>query len=199
VVAVETQGGAAGGVVLASGAIVPAPSIVVSAGARSGELKLPAAIPVRPVKGQLLHLRSREEAPLCRRNVRSPDVYVVPRADGRVVVGATVEEQGFYEPVTGLAVYELLRDSYELLPGILELEFVEVSVGFRPGSPDNAPLIGETEMPGVVLATGHFRNGVLLAPVTADAIAGVLLDGEAPAEAAAFSPRRFSARRREAS
>ena len=115
----------------------------------------------------------------------------MPRADGRVVVGATVEEQGFDQRVTAGAVHHLLRAAAELLPDVDELELTETAVGLRPGSPDNAPLLGETGLDGLVVATGHYRNGILLTPVTAEAITELLLDGRTPEAIAPFSPRRF--------
>jgi glycine oxidase len=150
--------------------------------------------PVRPVKGQLLLLRGPASPPLVERNVRGLDVYVVPRADGRVVVGATVEEQGFDVRATAGGVFELLRDAYEILPGIAELELLEVAVGLRPGSPDNAPMIGPTGLPGVLLATGHYRNGILLAPITADAVVALAQRDSLPLEVAPFAPQRFAER-----
>jgi glycine oxidase len=118
-------------------------------------------------------------------------VYVVPRQNGEVVIGATAEERGFDTTVTAGAVHELLREGYRVLPEIAELELVDVSAGLRPGSPDNGPLIGELE-DGVVVATGHFRNGILLAPVTADAVTALLV-GEAPDDVALpFAPDRFA-------
>ena len=107
--------------------------------------------------------------------------YLLPRGDGRYVLGATVEERGFELTPTAGGVYELLRDARELVPGVTELELEEVSVGLRPGSPDNAPLIGRGALEGLILATGHHRNGILLAPLTAELTLG-LLDGAARAE-----------------
>ena len=118
---------------------------------------------------------------MCDRIVAGERVYVVPRSDGRLLVGATVEERGFDTAVTAGGVHELLREAYRLLPDIAELELLEARAGLRPGTPDNAPLIGVADgHPAVVFATGHYRNGVLLAPVTADAVAA-LLAGEATA------------------
>ena len=181
------------GVRLEDGTVITAETVVIAAGAASAEIEgLPAdLVPVRPVKGQLLHLRGLLAGePLARHVVRGLDVYVVPRSDGRVVVGATVEEMGHDLRVTGGGVFELLRDAYELLPGIAELELVETTAGLRPGTPDNAPLLGRTDLPGLVLATGHSRNGILLTPATADAIADVILGKEPPA-ISPFDPRRF--------
>ncbi len=123
--------------------------------------------------------------------VRGSGVYLVPRSDGEIVVGATVEERGFDDAVTAGAVYELLRDARDLVPAVTELTVAEIGAGLRPGSPDNAPLIGPTSVPGLVLATGHFRNGVLLAPVTADLVADLITTGSLPESAAAFAPSRF--------
>ncbi len=190
---------AATGVRLADGTVLAADRVVLAAGPWSGQLAgLPADVvpPVRPVKGQILRLRCPPAAPLLDRTVRAvvagSMVYLVPRADGEVVVGATAEEMGFDTTVRAGAVYELLRDAHEVVPGVTELELVEASAGLRPGSPDNAPLVGPSALPGLVLATGHYRNGVLLTPVTADAVAAAVVDGELPTEMAPFSPQRFS-------
>jgi len=182
-------------VVLAGGERLDAGAVVLSAGCWSGTLGgLPpgALPPVRPVKGQLLHLRGPGEEPLCQRNVRGLEVYVVPRGDGRVVIGATVEEQGFNTTVTAGAVHDLLRAAFELLPDVAELELVETVAGLRPGSPDNAPLLGPSPLDGLVIAAGHYRNGILLTPVTADAMAELLVSGRVPAAITRFSPRRFA-------
>jgi glycine oxidase len=148
--------------------------IVLAAGAWSAAL---ADVKVHPVKGQLLHLRTRDgAAPLASRIVRTPRCYVVPRADGRVVVGATSEEKGFDTSVDAGAVHRLLEAAWEVLPDVWELEFVEVIAGLRPATPDNRPLIGRASE-RLVHATGHYRNGILLAPLTAqrvvDALTGV--------------------------
>ncbi len=183
------------GVTLASGERIDAATVVLAAGCWSAGLEgLPPELvpPVRPVKGQLLHLRGPREAPVCRHNVRGLDVYVVPRADGRVVVGATVEERGFDATVTARAVHDLLRAALELLPDTGELELTETVAGLRPGSPDNAPLLGPLT-DGLVVAAGHFRNGILLAPVTADTVAELLASGRVPELIAPFSPLRFGA------
>ena len=192
------------GVLLAGGGPVPSPAdgetlaagvVVLAAGCWSGGLRGLAAEalpPVRPVKGQLLYLRGPADQPLCSRNVRGLEVYVVPRTDGRVVVGATIEEQGFDTTVTAGAVHDLLRAALELLPDVAELELAETVVGLRPGSPDNAPMLGLAGPDGLVVATGHYRNGILLTPVTADAIAELLATGRAPEMLAPFAPGRFT-------
>ena len=161
-------------------------TVIVAAGSASSEL-LP-GLPVRPVKGQLLHLAG---AALLTRTVRGIDVYLVPRADGRLVVGATVEEKGTDTTVTAGAVHELLRAAYELLPGMTELTFTEAVVGLRPGTADNAPLLGRLDH-RTIAATGHYRNGILLAPITADLVVELLCTGQTPELAVPFSPRRFS-------
>jgi glycine oxidase len=189
-----TDGDRVTGVVVAGGARLPAEAVVLAAGCWSGGLgglAAEALPPVRPVKGQLLYLRGSAEEPLCSRNVRGLEVYVVPRADGRVVVGATVEEQGFDTRVTAAAVHDLLRAALELLPDVAELELLETVVGLRPGSPDNAPMLGPAGPQGLVVATGHYRNGILLTPVTADAVAELLATGRVPDLIAPFTPGRF--------
>jgi glycine oxidase len=168
------------------GARVDARHVVVAAGCWSGAFA--GAPPVRPVKGQILRLGG---GPLSERLVRTPRCYVVSRGDGEVVVGATVEERGFDTAVTAGAVYRLLEAAWEVLPEVEELELVEAVARLRPGSPDNAPVIGERD--GVVWATGHYRNGVLLAPITAQAVADILSE-RGPAEAVLpFGPERFEA------
>jgi glycine oxidase len=170
--------------------------VVLAAGCWSGGLGGLAAeaLPVRPVKGQLLYLRAPAGQPLCSHSVRGLEVYVVPRGDGRVVVGATVEEQGFDTTVTAGAVHDLLRAALELLPDAAELELLETVVGLRPGSPDNAPMLGPAGPEGLVVATGHYRNGILLTPVTADAVAELLATGQVPELIAPFGPGRFAGR-----
>ena len=191
---VVVAGERATGVRLASGGLLEGGAVVVAAGCWSGALPgIPDEFrpPVRPVKGQLLYLRGRSEDPVLTHNVRGFDVYIVPRSDGRVVVGATVEERGFDMTVTAEAVYELLRDAFELVPGLAELELMECVAGLRPGSPDNAPMIGATGLDGLFVATGHYRNGILLTPLTAEAMAELLATGAAPAGVGAASPMRF--------
>ncbi|MEA2382773.1 MAG: glycine oxidase [Solirubrobacteraceae bacterium] len=179
--------------VVVAGELVRAERVVVAAGPWSGALPgIPddARVPVRPVKGQTLRLRDPAGAGLLERVVRWDGGYLVPRSDGRYVLGATQEERGFDTAMTAGGVHDLLRDSSELVPGVLELEVEELIAGLRPGTPDNAPIVGATPAaPGVVWATGHYRNGALLTPVTADLVAAALC-GEAPEPA--FSPARFA-------
>ena len=178
---------------LEGGGVSAARHVVLAAGARSGSIDglAAAGLPtVRPVKGQLIHLRG--PAPLVTSNVRGIDAYLVGRADGRVVLGATVEEQGFDLRITAGAVHELLRAAYELVPGITELEVVETTAGARPCTPDNAPLLGRTAVEGLVVATGHFRNGVLLTPVSARAVAELILENRVDEAVEPFAPTRFA-------
>jgi glycine oxidase len=189
---VEVEHVAASGVRAAGGEEFRASHVVVAAGCWSGALG-DAAPPVRPVKGQILRLRGHTADPLAGRLVRTPRCYVVTRPGGEVVVGATVEERGFDTSVTADGVYRLLEAAREVLPDVAELQFVEAAARLRPGTPDNAPAIGEHG--GIVWATGHHRNGVLLAPITALAVADLLSGGHAPAAVRPFAPGRFAAAR----
>jgi len=188
------------GVRLGNGETIAAPTVLLAAGCWSASVAgVPhdARPPVRPVKGHILRLRSPTRRPLLGRNVRGlvagSHFYLVPRGDGRLVVGATVEEMGFDTTVMAGAVHDLLRDARAVVPGTAELELVESHAGLRPGSPDNLPIMGQSVLPGLAVATGHYRNGVLLAPATADAMASLLVTGTAPDVIATFSPRRFRA------
>jgi glycine oxidase len=125
-----------------------------------------------------------------RGNVKGNPIYVLPRDGGEVVLGASCEEVGFDVRPRAGAVYEMLRDAQSLVPDLSEAELIEVSTALRPGSPDNAPLLGDCGVAGLVLATGHYRNGILLSPVTADAITELLTTGVAPAVIEPFSPLR---------
>jgi glycine oxidase len=178
---------------LEDGRTLSAAAVVLAAGAWSSELR--PGIGVRPVKGQTLRLHAAAGLPsrVVRATVKGSAIYVVPRADATVVVGASSEEAGFDERPRAGAVYELLRDAQSLVPALSEAELVEVNTGLRPGSPDNAPIIGRAE-DGLILATGHYRNGVLLTPVTADAVADLLVTGEVTNQLAAFAPNRFRVR-----
>jgi glycine oxidase len=171
-----------------SPAEVDADTVVVAAGCGAARLT---GLPVRPVKGQVLRLRG--EPGLLRHvldaTVDGREVYVVPRADGEIVVGATQEERTD-SAVTAGGVHDLLRAAIELVPALAELELTETAVGHRPGTPDNAPLLGWLD-DRVVVAAGHHRNGVLLAPVTADLITALVLDGAADPLLADFAPGRF--------
>lgn len=168
---------------------------VLAAGAWSGEagwLPESARPPVRPVKGQILTLRGPRSEQVAGRIVVTERVYLVPRADGRLIAGATVEEMGFDTRVTAGGVHELLREAYRALPNVAELELERAVAGLRPGTPDNAPIVGPGTVEGLVLATGHFRNGVLLAPLTAGGVAALLCDEAISAELAVADPSRFA-------
>ena len=185
------------GVVFGDGASVGAEQVVLAAGAWSGELGgLPPgeAPPIRPVKGQILALCVAGREPLADRLIRTPRCYVVSRADGGVVIGATTEERGFDLRVTAGGVHRLLEAAREVLPDVDELEFVSARAGLRPGTPDNAPIVGRGEVDGLIWATGHGRNGVLLAPLTAEAVTALLCEEDPPEEFVPFGPGRFATR-----
>jgi glycine oxidase len=151
--------------------------VVLAAGAWSGIAEwLPeeARPPVRPVKGQVVELRARGEGLVAHRILASERVYLVPRPDGRLTVGATVEEMGFDTAVTAGGVHELLREAYRLLPDVAEMELLDATAGLRPGTPGNLPLVGPGAIDGLVLATGHYRNGILLAPLAAQVVANLV-------------------------
>ena len=176
------------GLVLEGGETVVAEQVVLAVGVAAGRFGLP----VRPVKGQVLRLRDPRGPGLITRTIRGEQGYLVPRADGRYVLGATMEDRGWDTTPTAGGVYELLRDMSELVPGVLELEIEELQAGLRPATPDNLPAIGPGALDGLVWAGGHFRNGILLAPVTADLVAGVLAGEPLPDWAAPADPRRFA-------
>jgi glycine oxidase len=147
-------------------------------------------VPVRPVKGQVLRLRG--DAGLVERTIRGEHGYFVPRGDGAYILGATMEERGWDMAPTAGGVYEMLRDLYEVVPGVLELEIEALTVGLRPATPDNLPAIGPGALDGLIWATGHYRNGILLTPVTADLVAAVLAGEALPEWAAPADPLRFA-------
>jgi len=192
--------GKARGVLLADGGDIDSANVVVAAGCWCGMVGgLPHALRtvVRPVKGQLLRLRHPAGLPpvlshTIRSIVRGIDVYLVPRADGELVVGATQEERGPDQTVTAGAVHDLLHDAMSVLPVTSELILTETCAGLRPGTPDNGPVVGRCGPDGLLLATGHYRNGILMSPVTADATVA-LLSGQPPAaEWEPFTPARFT-------
>ncbi len=174
--AIEHDGSAVSGVSTSAGPIA-CEQVVVAAGAWSAALAPDGdGPPVRPVKGQILELRTRGAMgePFTR-VLRTPRCYLVSRGDGRVVLGATVEEQGFDTAVTADGVFRLLEAAWEVLPEVGELEFVAARAGLRPGTPDNVPVVGpDPALAGLIWATGHWRNGVLLAPLTGDTVAALL-------------------------
>lgn len=187
-----TADGRVTGVRVAGGERVVAEQVVVAAGPWSSSLDgVPdgASIPVHPVKGQILRLHDPSGPGLLTRVVRYTGGYLVPRGDGRYVLGATMEERGFDTTVTAGAVFEMLRDAFELVPSVTELVIDELSAGLRPTTPDNAPAIGPGALPGLHWATGHFRHGVLLTPITAEIVVGGLIGESVPDE---FAPTRFA-------
>jgi glycine oxidase len=194
-VLVAADGERVAGVELAAGEQVATEHVVVAAGAWAGALAgLPerARIPLRPVKGQILRLRDVAGAGLLRYVIRMQPGYLVPRGDGRYVLGATMEEQGFDTSVTAGGVFELLRDATELVPGVAELAIDELQAGLRPATPDNAPVLGPGALAGLHWAAGHFRHGILLAPITAELVASALAGEALPPFAAPFAPGRFA-------
>ncbi len=186
------------GVALEGGERVSAGEVVLAAGPWTSAIAgLPAdaQVPVRPVKGQILRLRDTEGPGLSSRVLRFEGGYLLPRGDGRYVLGATMEERGFELAPTAGGVYELLREARELVPGVSELEIEELSVGLRPSTPDNAPAIGRGALPGLTWATGHHRNGILLAPLTAQAVAELIAPTGEPFDTALLAgcdPARFA-------
>jgi glycine oxidase len=194
VVAPIRDGGAVRGVETADGRRHPAETTVLAAGAWSGTLpwlRESARPAVRPVKGQIITLRGPVGQEAADRIVVTERVYLVPRADGRLIAGATVEEMGFDTRITAGGVHELLREAYRALPDVAELELERVVAGLRPGTPDNAPIVGSSGVDGLLLATGHFRNGILLAPITAAGVVALLCGEESPPELSAADPARF--------
>jgi glycine oxidase len=150
-----------------------------------------AMVPVHPVKGQLARLHDPAGPGLTTRVLRTGSAYLVPRGDGRYVLGATMEERGFDTTVTAGAVFELLRDASEVVPGISELVIDELIAGLRPATPDGLPAIGSGAAPGLHWAVGHFRNGILLAPVTAQIVVAELTGEDPPDVAAAVAAARW--------
>ena len=135
----------------------------------------------------MLELRRRDGEPPARHILASERVYLVPRGDGRLIVGATVEEMGYDTTVIAGGVHELLREAYRLLPDVAEMELIDAVAGLRPGTPDNLPIVGPGAIDGLVLATGHFRNGILLAPLAAQAVADLLADAPDSNRRSSFS------------
>ena len=178
----------------ADGTRVEADQIVVAAGVWSRELEgwtPDTQPPVRPVKGQMIQLQRKRPFDL-QHVIRGPDAYLAPKSNGRVVVGATSEEMGFDTTVTAGGLYDLLEGAWEVVPGIYDLPVDETWAGLRPASRDHAPLLGKTAAPEVTMATGHYRHGILLTPVTAEEIANLVQTGETSSWLEPFSPTRFS-------
>jgi glycine oxidase len=166
-----------------------AAKIVNCAGAWSGQVG-PHRFPTRPVKGQMLCLvmPSRD---LLKHVIRTPEVYLIPRSDGRLLVGATVEEAGFDKRTDPATIQRLHRAALKLVPKLADAKILEDWAGLRPGTPDNLPILGETDIPGYYVATGHFRDGILLAPITAQVMADVIEGRKPEYDLAPFSSQRF--------
>lgn len=180
-------------VVTAHGERLEAAAVVLAAGAWSRTLEgieAAARPPVRPVKGQMVELRM--ERPFALNHVvRGPDAYLAPKSSGRLLVGATSEEMGFNTDVTAGGLYELLQGAWTVVPGVYDLPVTDTWAGLRPGSRDHAPLLGWSAAPGILYATGHYRHGILLTPVTAEEIARLMVHGETSDWLRSFSPKRF--------
>ncbi len=191
---IAVHGGRANGVILDDGTAVPADIVVLAAGAWSrgiGGLPPDRRPPVRPVKGQMLALQMDAAAPLLNHVLWAPGVYLVPRRDGRLIAGATVEEKGFDETITAGGLLTLLEAAWRAVPAIEELPVAEIWVGHRPGSRDDAPILGCGPLDGLFYATGHHRNGILLTPVTAEAMARLVLDDVLDPAIRPFGLERF--------
>jgi glycine oxidase len=177
----------------------PADVVVLAAGAWSREIAgvpAPYLPPVRPIKGQMLALMMDAAAPLLRHVIWLPRGYLVPRLDGRLVIGATVEERGFDDRLTAGGLLALIEGAWRAVPAIEELPVAETWVGFRPGSRDDAPMLGPSGIDRLVVATGHHRNGILLTPITAMTISSYVLTGRVPKIVLPFTPQRFADPRR---
>ena len=195
---ISSSGGRVDGIVLADGTKVAADVVVLAAGAWSRTIEGLATEfrpPVRPIKGQMLALRMDPAAPLLTHVVWAPGAYLVPRLDGRLLVGATVEEKGYDTSLTAGGILALLEAAWRVVPAVEELPIDEMWVGHRPGSRDDAPILGAGLIEGLIYATGHHRNGILLTPITADAIAQFVLDGAADPAIRPFSIERFGSLR----
>ncbi|MFD0935742.1 FAD-dependent oxidoreductase, partial [Methylobacterium trifolii] len=193
VTGLDWTGGRVTGLHTADGRIA-AGTVILATGAWSGEgglLPEHLALPVRPLKGQSLALKTTRRTGTLAHMVWTEQVHMAPKGDGHLIVGATVEDCGFREGVTAGGLYALLEGARRVLPGIEEMEVEAVWSGFRPTSDDDAPILG-TIAPGLVAATGHHRNGYLLAPVTADAVCALLTTGAMPAVAEPFGLARFA-------
>lgn len=148
-----------------------------------------AGAPVRPRKGQMLYVQPAQAA--LNHVVRAPEVYIVPRSSGKILIGATVEDVGFDKTVEPTVIQNLLNLAAKYIPGLASAQIIESWAGLRPGTPDDLPILGAADIPGVFLATGHFRNGILLAPVTATIMSALVMGRPAPFDLASFSPGRW--------
>jgi glycine oxidase len=188
VTAVNLSDGCASGVTTTKTAF-HAPKVVNCAGAWSGQIA-PHAFPTRPVKGQMLCLAAPSRT-LLKHVIRTPDVYLIPRSDGRILVGTTVEEAGFDKRTDPATIQRLHRAAIALVPQLQNAKILEDWAGLRPGTPDALPILGATSTPGYYVATGHFRDGILLAPITAQIMADVISGTDPGYDLTPFSPARF--------
>jgi glycine oxidase len=166
-----------------------APKIVNCAGAWSGQIA-PRGFPTRPIKGQMLCLAAPSRGFL-KHVIRSPEIYLIPRSDGRILVGTTVEDAGFDKRTDPATMQRFHRAALAILPGLKNAKILEDWAGLRPGTPDALPILGATDIPGYYVATGHFRDGILLAPISAQLMADVITGGQPGLDLAPFSPARF--------
>jgi glycine oxidase len=193
VTGVDLAGGRVAGVVTAVGGC-RTPAVVLTAGAWTADVLPPGlTVPVRPLKGQALAVRTTQDTGTLAHIVWTEQIHMAPKGDGRLIVGATVEERGFDDSITAGGLYALLEGARRAFPAIEEMTIDGVWTGFRPSSIDDAPILGSTPIPGLAIATGHHRNGYLLAPATAFAIEALIADGSLPAVAQAFGLDRFDA------
>jgi glycine oxidase len=167
-----------------------APAVVNCAGAWAGQVS-PHAFPTRPVKGQMLSVVGAPRA-LLRHVVRAPEVYLVPRSDGRILIGATVEEAGYDKGIDADTIHRMHQAAIALVPALSQARVLQAWAGLRPGTPDNLPILGATQTPGYFVATGHFRDGILLAPVTAHLMAQIVTGARPEYDVSPFSPGRFA-------
>jgi glycine oxidase len=190
---VRIEDGRATGLLLDGSEDLAAEAVVLALGAHSAALPGVPPLPVRPVKGQILRMRGAAGllTGTVRALVRGRQIYLVPYGVDGLIVGATVEDLGFDATVTAGGVHDLLHDAIEVVPGVTELELTETLARWRPGTPDNAPVLGPSGLPGLLLATGHYRNGVLLTPLTGEVIAELLVSGQLPDIATPFTSDRF--------
>ena len=192
---ISSDAGRVDGIILADGTKVGADVVVLAAGAWSRSIDGLAPElrpPVRPIKGQMLALRMDPAAPLLTHVVWAPGAYLVPRLDGRLLVGATVEEKGYDTSLTAGGILTLLEAAWRVVPAVEELPIDEMWVGHRPGSRDDAPIVGPGPAQGLIYATGHHRNGILLTPVTVDAVARLVLEGALDPAIRPFGIERFA-------
>ncbi|MAQ55393.1 MAG: glycine oxidase ThiO [Rhodospirillales bacterium] len=191
---IETHNESVKGIIV-DGSLIETDVVIIAAGAWSNNingLTKECIPPVRPVKGQMLSLSMEQNSPLLKHVIWAPNAYLVPRNDGSLLVGATIEENGFNPDLTAGGIFSLLEASWRVIPNIEELPIKEMWAGFRPTSRDDAPILGATKIKGLVMATGHHRNGILLAPVTANAVSELILNGETTKEVEPFSIERFN-------